>query len=104
MRTTRVPPSVRERLMRFDTSRRRVPVHVEGRKDVPFGTGMENGITFTGCSCVMSLREPRLVSALGPKDVGVMAGRGRGFPMLYTHTGAKKTHAELLHRNVPARE
>ena len=34
--------------------------------------GMENGITFTGCSCVMSLREPRLIAALGPKDVGVM--------------------------------
>lgn len=34
--------------------------------------GMEKGITFTGCSCVMSLKEPRLVAAMGPEDVGVM--------------------------------
>ena len=48
---------------------------------------MENGITFVGCSCVMSLREPRLLAALGPEDVGVMVGREGGlggFPMLYT--------------------
>ena len=60
------------------------------RKGVPFGTGVENGITFTGCSCVMSLREPRLVSALGPKDVGVMVGSGGGFPMLYTRLKTKR--------------
>ena len=34
--------------------------------------GEERGITFTGCSCVMGLREPRVVAAMGPEDVGVL--------------------------------
>lgn len=41
-------------------------------EEAPCATGMENGITFTGCSCVMSLKEPRVLAALGPKDVGVI--------------------------------
>jgi protein N-terminal amidase len=34
--------------------------------------GEERGITFTGCSCVMGLREPTVVAAMGPTDVGVL--------------------------------
>ena len=34
--------------------------------------GEERGITFTGCSCVMSLREPRLVGALGATQEGLL--------------------------------
>ena len=45
-------------------------------KDVHFvcanRIGEENGIMFTGCSCVLELRKPRLVGSLGPGDVGVL--------------------------------
>jgi hypothetical protein len=34
--------------------------------------GEERGITFTGCSCVMSLREPRLVEAFGATQEGLL--------------------------------
>lgn len=34
--------------------------------------GEERGITFTGCSCVMSLREPNLVEALGATQEGLL--------------------------------
>ena len=34
--------------------------------------GEERGITFTGCSCVMSLREPRIVEALGATQEGLL--------------------------------
>ena len=35
----------------------------------PYRAGVESGITFTGCSCVLSLREPRVVAMMGPEDV-----------------------------------
>lgn len=45
-------------------------------KDVHFvcanRVGAENGILFTGCSCVISLREPEVVGALGDLGEGVL--------------------------------